>query len=98
MAQKYQASRAAKLELAGHGAWEETLLVLKDGDVRGYQDADRLRVCPGRCGTVEDEALEAAGNGGEAMHNDDENGILLQPQARTRCDGTGETRQTLSWI
>jgi len=40
MVQKYRAPRAAKLELAGHGAWEETLLVLKDEDVCGYQDAD----------------------------------------------------------
>ena len=97
MAQKYRASRAAKLELAGPGAWEETLHVLKDEDVRGYQDADRLRVRPGRRGTLEDEALEAAGNGGEAMV-EDEGGISLRPQEQTCRDGTGETRRTLSWI
>jgi len=98
MAQKYRASRAAKLELSGHGAWEETLLILKDEDVRGYQDADRLRVRPGRRGTVEDEALGAAGHEGEAMDENDDDGISLQPQERTRRDGTGETRRTLSWI
>jgi len=96
MAQKYRASRAAKLELAGPGTWEETLLVLKDEDVRGYQDADRLRVRPGRRGTVEDEVLEMVGIEGGAMDEDD--GILLRPQERTRRDGTGETRRTLSWI
>jgi len=80
MAQKYRASRAAKLELSGHGAWEETLLILKDEDVRGYQDADRLRVRPGRHGTVEDEALGAAGHEGEAMDENDDDGISLQPQ------------------
>ena len=98
MAQKYRASRAAKLELAGHRKWEETLQVLKDEDVRGYQDADRLRVRPGRRGTLEDEALEAVGNEGGEMDEDNDNGILLQPQERTRRDGTGETRRTLSWI
>jgi len=98
MAQKYWASRAAKLELAGHGPWEEVLLILKDEDVRGYQDANQLQVRPGRCGTLEDEALEAAGNEGEAMDDDDDDGISLQPQIRTRRDGTGETRRTLSWI
>jgi len=97
MAQKYRASRAAKLELAGPGVWEETLHVLKDEDVRGYQDADRLRVRPGRRGTLEDEALEAAGNEEEAMV-EDEDGISLRLQERTRRDGTGETRRTLSWI
>ena len=97
MAQKYRASRAAKLELAGPRVWEETLHVLKDEDVRGYQDADRLRVRPGRRGMLEDEALEAAGNEEEAMV-EDEDGISLRPQERTRCDGTGETRRTLSWI
>jgi len=37
-AEKYRASGAAKLELEGHGIWEETLHELKDEDIRGYQD------------------------------------------------------------
>jgi len=97
MAQKYRASHAAKLELAGHGVWEETLRILKDEDVCGYQDADRLRIRPGRCGTLEDEAVEVVGNEEQAM-DEDEDGISLRPQERTRRDGTGETRRTLSWI
>jgi len=89
MAQKYRASRAAKLELAGPGTWEEMLLVLKNEDVRGYQDADRLRVRPGRCSTVENEALETAGIERGAM--DEDEGILLRPQEQTHCNRTGET-------
>lgn len=97
MAEKYRASRAARLELAGHGVWEETLRELKDEDIRGYQDADRLRIRPGRRGVLEDEAVEAAEGDAKAMDVDDD-GISLQPQQRTRRDGTGETRRTLSWI
>ena len=43
-AEKYRASRAAKLELEGRGVWEETLRELKDQDVRGYQDPNRLHI------------------------------------------------------
>ena len=96
-AEKYRASRAAKLELEGHGVWEETLCELKDEDVRGYQDPNRLRIRRGRRGVLEDEAVEALGDDGEAMEVDGQ-GISLRPQERKRRDGTGETRRTLSWI
>ena len=43
MAQKYRAARAAKMKLVGSGPWEEVFRVLEDADVRGYQDAQRLR-------------------------------------------------------
>ena len=96
-AEKYRASRAAKLELEGHGIWEETLHELKDEDIRGYQDPNRLRVRRGRRGVLEDEAVEAPGDDAEAMDVDGD-GISLWPQERTRRDGTGETRRALSWI
>ena len=95
-AEKYRASRAAKLELEGRGVWEETLRELKDEDVRGYQDPNHLRNRRDRRGVLEDEAVEAMRED-EAMDVDNE-GIRLLPQARTRRDGTGETRRTLSWI
>jgi len=95
-AEKYRASRVAKLELEGSGVWEETLRELKDEDIRGYQDSNRLRVRQDRRGVLEDEAVEAMRHD-EAMDVDDDN-ILLLPQTRTRRDGTGETRRTLSWI
>ena len=98
MAEKYRAARSAKVELSGPGTWEDVLRVLKDGDVRGYQDADRLRVRPGRRGTLEDDAAELAAEGGNQMDVDIESEISLLPETRTRRDGTGETRRTLSWI
>jgi len=96
-AEKYQASRAAKLELEGAGVWEETLHELKDEDVCGYQDPNWLRIRRGRRGVLEDEAIEVIRDDDEGMDVDDDTN-LLQPQTRTRRDGTGETRRTLSWI
>jgi len=46
-AEKYRVARRAKLALVGPGDWEEVLQVLNDGDIRGYQDPERLRVRPG---------------------------------------------------
>ena len=106
-ATKYRAAREAKYTLCGGGPWEEVLRVLSDGDVRGYQDKDRLRVRTGRLGTLDDDQVEgaAARRGGEgstagavqdiSMEGD---GISLWDQERTKRDGTGETRRTLSWI
>ena len=94
---KYRAARAAKLSLVGPGKWEETLRVLTDGDIRGYQDANRLKPRQPRQGITEDGAVEPplpldADTGPEEPDN------LLFNEARTRRDGTGETRRILSWI
>ena len=106
-ATKYQAAREAKYALCGGGPWEEVLRVLSDGDIRGYQDKDRLRIRTGRLGTLDNDQVEAAAarGGGEgstagavediSMEGD---GISLWDQERTKRDGTGETRRTLSWI
>ena len=81
--------------------------MLLDGDVRGYQDKDRLRVRTGRLGMLDDDQVEAAAarGGGEestagavediSMEGD---GISLWDQERTKRNGTGETWRTLSWI
>ena len=37
----------AKLSLCGPGDWEMQLQDLKDGDVRSYQDPNRLKECHG---------------------------------------------------
>jgi len=42
-ADKYRIARRAKLALSGTGDWEKTLRLLEDGDVRSYQDPDRLK-------------------------------------------------------
>ena len=99
-ATKYRTAREAKYALCGEGPWEEVLRVLLDGDVRGYQDKNALRVRKGRPGTLEDEQVEVAGasaieNAGEM---EDGSGIPLWEEERDRRDGTGETRRTLSWI
>ena len=98
MAEKYRASRLAKMELDGPGVWEEFLQVLKDEDVRGYQDLNQLQPRKPRRGVLEDETLATLGNDTDAMEVDEEAGITLTHKARKRRDGTGETRRVLSWI
>jgi len=97
MAQKYRAARAAKMKLVGPGLWEEVFRVLEDGDVQGYQDAQRLRPRLGQRGVQEDDAATGSGNQ-DQMDVDEDSDITLMPQERSRKDGTGETRRTLSWI
>ena len=58
-AERYQAAHRGKLALAGAGDWEEVLRVLEDGDIRGYQDVDKLHTRVGRPGTLEDGQLVA---------------------------------------
>jgi len=96
-AEKYRAARAAKMNLVGPGKWEETLKVLTDGDIRGYQDANRLKPRQPRRGIAEDGVVEPV----PAFDTDIEPGAmdnLLFAEARTRRDGTGQTRRILSWI
>ena len=83
-ASKYRLARAAKLALSGPGAWESTLRVLLDSDIRAYSDPDKLRPSMGRRGTVEDECrgLEVLGT---AIPE-----IDLCPEVRGRRDGTVE--------
>ncbi|PPR04026.1 hypothetical protein CVT26_001447 [Gymnopilus dilepis] len=91
----YRACRAAKLALVGHGKWEETFRELNNSDIRGYQDPDRLKPRVGRKGTLEDDQdTQSAGATDPAQEEDFE----LFNEVRTRRDGTGETRRTLSWI
>jgi len=105
-ASKYRTAREAKYTLCGGGPWEEVLRVLMDGDVRGYQDKNRLRVRTGRLGTLDDDQLEAAGGRNDSVSArtledvdmEDGAGITLEEEQRTRRDGTGETHRTLSWI
>ena len=94
-ADRYRAARRTKLALVGPGSWEESFRILEDKDIRGYQDPDRLRPKTGRKGTIED---------GQDLTNaavaDIEPGqeFELFNEPRSRRDGTGETRRTLSWI
>ena len=98
-ATKYRTAREAKYMLCGEGPWEEVLRVLLDGDVRGYQDKNALRVRKGRPGTLEDEQVEVAGASAiENAEMEDGSGIPLWEEERERRDGTGETQRTLSWI
>jgi len=94
---KYRAARAAKMNLVGPGKWEEALKVLMDGDIRGYQDANRLKPQQPRRGIAEDGVVEPA----PTLNADTEpEGLddLLFAEAHTWRDGTGETRCILSWI
>lgn len=83
-----------KLGLSGLGDWENNLQVLRDEDIRGYQDPNCLVLSKGRRCTLEDDQVEFFG-AQEASQTDL---FTLFVEMQTRRDGTGETRQTLSWI
>ena len=103
-AEKYRVARRAKLALVGPGDWEETLRILNDGDIRGYQDPERLRVRRGHMGTLDDEQAAAAAAAAaiqdavDVEMDDDVADDILFEQVRERRDGTGETHRALSWI
>lgn len=101
-AEKYRAARIAKLVLTGPGDWELTYKVLNDGDIRGYQDPNRLRPRRPRQGIYEDDQLEESVTPAPTNLNTnaaaDVSHVELFNDERTRRDGTGETRRTLSWI
>ena len=104
-AERYRVAHRAKLELSGVGDWEDMLRVLEDGDIRGYQDVEKLPVHVGRPGTLEDEqvtaqeaAVATAQDVPVATANDDMAAVDLVGEAQDKRDGTGEMRCTLSWI
>lgn len=101
-AEKYRFARVTKLALSGPGEWEDTLRPLLDQDVRSYSDPDKLRHGPGRRGTVEDEDSDGHGEQNRPPNTElppaGGEGISLLPEVRSRRDGTGDTRRTLSWI
>ena len=90
---KYRAARAAALALVGEDAWDKSLQELLDGDIRAYTDPNHLQRGPGRRGTREDDVEEE-----DELVLEDPSPLSLLPEIRTRHDGTGETRRTLSWI
>ncbi|PPQ99597.1 hypothetical protein CVT26_009183 [Gymnopilus dilepis] len=96
-AAKYRAARSAKYLLSGPGNWENDLKVLADSDIRGYQDPDHLRARQARPGTLEDGQLDSQ-KAGEHPATAETDAFTLFTQERSRRDGTGETRRTLSWI
>ncbi|KAF9554700.1 hypothetical protein CPC08DRAFT_766536 [Agrocybe pediades] len=95
--EKYRVARLAKLSLSGSGRWEEKFKVMEDGDVRGYQDANRLRPRQGRAGTLEDSQVDGVPAVVPGSSSLEDRNFLL-PEEHDRRDGTGETRRTLSWI
>lgn len=96
LAAKYRSARKAKLALSGPGEWESTSRVLLDGDIRSYQDPERLKNKQGRRGVREDDEVAVAGTTSAVPA--ERGDLTLFPDDRTRRDGTGETRRTLSWI
>lgn len=106
VAEKYRAARVSKAKLAANSDWERIYLPLANGDIRGFQDPNKLKAREGRRGTREDDQLEAialAKDVEQSAHNREMRGDApadfdLATEERTRRDGTGETRRTLSWI
>jgi len=97
-AEKYRAARSAKLQLSGPGNWEAELKPLADSDIRDYQDPDCLRKCMGQRGIWEDGWVEDGNRSVEDNQLLETEDFTLFNEEHTRRDGTGETRQTLSWI
>ncbi|PPR05757.1 hypothetical protein CVT26_008661 [Gymnopilus dilepis] len=95
---QYRAARAAKLALVGPGEWEKAFQVLRDSDIRSYQDPERVRRKKRRRGTWEDSEKRPEGEDVEEDKEDDGEGIDLLPENRSKRDGTGRTRLTISWI
>ncbi|PPQ76859.1 hypothetical protein CVT26_001497 [Gymnopilus dilepis] len=91
-AAKYRAAREAVFCLRGPGDWEKTYPILEDSDVRGYQDPDRLKPKTGRQGVWEDDQEQPTT---ETVSSEE---FTLFNEVRSRRDGTGETRRTISWI
>ena len=103
-AERYRAARHGKLALAGTGEWEKVLRILEDGDIRAYQDVEKLRTRVGHPGTLEDGQLVAVevDTAEEEMdvgaEDSDTASVNLMQEKRDKRDGTGETRRALSWI
>jgi hypothetical protein len=95
-AEKYRAGWRAILQLRGNGEWERQLRVLRDEDIRSYHDPARITRGAGRRGTVEDDVTHT--DEGDSAENEEEDGINLREEQRTKRDGTGQTRKELSWI
>ncbi|PBK65438.1 hypothetical protein ARMSODRAFT_978246 [Armillaria solidipes] len=89
---KYRRAREAKLRCAGSGDWKQVLRKLEDGDIRSYQDPDRLHQGTGRRGMNEDSWEPRVGTDAP------EQGIELHQDDREKHDGTGQTWHSLSWI
>lgn len=89
-AAKYRAARKAKLALAGPGEWETTFRELLDGDIRSYQDPERLKKKQGRRGVREDDEVMAYGITSAAPSG--HTNLTLFQDDQMRQDGTGESR------
>ncbi|KAF8868210.1 hypothetical protein CPB84DRAFT_1651163, partial [Gymnopilus junonius] len=81
--------------LSGPGKWEETFRVLNNEDIRGYQDPNWLPKKTSHPGTQEDDHVAMSSTAPTAPDHEE---FELYNEVRTRRDGTGETRRTLSWI
>ncbi len=89
---KYRRVREAKLRCAGSGDWEQVLRKLEDGDIHSYQDLDRLHWGTGRQGTNEDSWEPRVSTDAP------EQGIELHQDDCEKCNRTGQTWRSLSWI
>ncbi|KAF8196486.1 hypothetical protein BJ912DRAFT_823307, partial [Pholiota molesta] len=91
---KYRAAREALLALSGPGSWEKTLQPLLNADVRSYVDPEGRKEGPGRTGIWEDGRRPS---NPEGDHGGTEE-ISAIPEERARRDGTGWTKNIVSWI
>ncbi|KAF9472815.1 hypothetical protein BDN70DRAFT_818108 [Pholiota conissans] len=95
--EKYRAARRALLAISGPGAWEKTLHPLLNADVRGYTDREGKKIGLERRGIWEDGRDPVADPDSELIGHDIPE-ISLHPEERKRREGTGWTKNTISWI
>lgn len=97
-ADKYRRNREALLKLIGSGTWENELRPLENSDVRGYGDLSRAKVGSGRRGTNEEDPGKEGESVLEELPLTSSEELDLLPEIRSRRQGTGESREKLSWI
>ncbi|KAF9522825.1 hypothetical protein CPB83DRAFT_887328 [Crepidotus variabilis] len=105
---KYRISRSAKLSLCTEHTWEKALLPLLDRDVRSYADPERKPKQRWRRGIWEDgqQPKISVEEEDEDDNEDDQTEDILgedpvpsqSKRKKPRKEGTGRTKQTVSWI
>ncbi|KAE9394197.1 hypothetical protein BT96DRAFT_958865 [Gymnopus androsaceus JB14] len=95
--QRAKGNRSALLALLGPGDWELELQPLHNGDVRSYTDVARKKG-PGRQGTNEEDAEKLGEEPMDGILEVEEEEMNLLSEERDRREGTGQSREVISWI
>ncbi|KAE9395621.1 hypothetical protein BT96DRAFT_958466 [Gymnopus androsaceus JB14] len=95
-ANRYHRNHSALLALLGPGDWESELRPLLNGNVRSYSDVKKKKG-PGRWGTNE-EQVDHEDISMDVIAEEEEEEINLLGEERDWREGTGQSRELISWI